>query len=534
MKKRPRSNIAVDKATAMTPARNHAMASDSYDAASTTSQEMATFRPPLNSADKAYISSRDPIVSRTRHLLQNSGWASSALTRQLDNVIGIGFTPALKPDYVALGWTVKQARDFASQVQAHWRLFANDPACMIDAQKRKNFTGLLRLAYREYVATGEALALALWIEDKPHGRAATTIQLVDTDLLSNPGLAPDSDKLRGGIELDDYGSAVAYHFRNAHPSDFYMTSDKSAFEWTRVERLTEWGRRRVIHAYEELRPNQTRGISRFAPILERFVMLDTYDKTELQAATLNAVLAAYIKSPMDHELLMDSISDNSLSGYQDLRGEFSKQNKLRLNGVTMPMLFPGEEIGIVDPKRVTSSFADFERTFLRSIAAALGLTYEQISQDWSQVNYSSARAALMEIWKTLNADRTQFADQFATPIFALWFEEMFYAGKFDLPEGSPDFNVMPAAYLSIKWTGAARGYVDPEKEARAANLRINGRISTLEDECAEQGKNWEEVLEQQAAEKELMEKLGLPLPNWASEQPNIYNYAAPSDEGDST
>ena len=34
-------------------------------------------------------------------------------------------------------------------------------------------------------------------------------------------------------------------------------------------------------------------------------------------------------------------------------------------------------------------------------------------------------------------------------------------------------------------------------------------ISTLEDECAEQGKDWEETLEQRARERDRMAKLGL-------------------------
>lgn len=503
------------------------ISTESFDAGSYRSQEMASFRPPFASADAEYNPSRDTIVSRTRHLVNNSGWASSAISRQLDNVIGIGFRPSLKPDYVALGWTQQQALDFAAQVKSRWNLTANDPNNPLDVQRRKNFTDIIRLGYREYIKTGESVALGLWFPNKPFGRCATTIQVMDTDLLCNPHDLADNESIRGGVEMDEYGAPVAYHFRNAHQSD-YMTAGADVFNWTRVEAHTKWGRKRVIHAYEEQRPNQTRGMSRFTPILERFKMLDRYDKTELQAAVLNSIFAAYIESPMDHELLMDSLEDDSLSRYQTERSEFRQENTLQLNGVRLPSLYPGEKIGSLDPKRSNATFADFERAFLRSIAAALGLTYEQVSQDWSQVNYSSARAALMEIWKTLNADRTIFANQFATPIFALWLEEELEAGKITVPPGSPSFYEMPAAYLSLKWIGMGRGYVDPEKEAKAANMRINTRISTLEDECAEQGKDWEEVLEQQSAEIQMMKQLGLPLPDWATAQPTYNNQ--PSSE----
>ena len=37
---------------------------------------------------------------------------------------------------------------------------------------------------------------------------------------------------------------------------------------------------------------------------------------------------------------------------------------------------------------------EFEQSLLRYIAAALGVSYEQLSKDYSQTNYSSARAAM--------------------------------------------------------------------------------------------------------------------------------------------
>jgi capsid protein len=47
------------------------------------------------------------------------------------------------------------------------------------------------------------------------------------------------------------------------------------------------------------------------------------------------------------------------------------------------------------------------------------------------------------------------------------------------------------------------------KEVNSAVVRVHNGLSTLEDECAEQGRDWEEVLEQRAIEKAKMEELGL-------------------------
>ena len=57
------------------------------------------------------------------------------------------------------------------------------------------------------------------------------------------------------------------------------------------------------------------------------------------------------------------------------------------------------------------------------------------------------------------------------------------------------------AYLRCAWIGTGRGWVDPVKEAQAAELRMKIGVSTLRDECAEQGKPWREVIEQRARER---------------------------------
>ena len=59
----------------------------------------------------------------------------------------------------------------------------------------------------------------------------------------------------------------------------------------------------------------------------------------------------------------------------------------------------------------------------------------------------------------------------------------------------------------MDWPG--RGWVDPVKEAQACQIRMEIGLSTLEAECASQGLDWEEVLEQRAREKNKIKKMGL-------------------------
>ena len=114
---------------------------------------------------------------------------------------------------------------------------------------------------------------------------------------------------------------------------------------------------------------------------------------------------------------------------------------------------------------------------LRTMAAALGVSAEQITQDWSKTNYSSARAALMESWKTLVRRRTEFANNFATPVYATWLHEAMDRGELPMPSGSPSYVEAATAFSRCNWLGPARGWIDPTKERQGAITQELSEIS---------------------------------------------------------
>ncbi|MDH5528330.1 MAG: phage portal protein, partial [Nitrospirota bacterium] len=120
-------------------------------------------------------------------------------------------------------------------------------------------------------------------------------------------------------------------------------------------------------------------------------------------------------------------------------------------------------------------------------------------------NYSSARAALLEAWRYFMGRRKWLSVHWASPVYALWLEEAIGQGLIE----APGFYDNPAAWCRAKWIGPGRGWVDPVKEAKAADMRIQSGISTYEQECAEQGLDWEEQFEQRAREKQRMQELDL-------------------------
>lgn len=501
-----------------------------YDAADSFSDQLANWQPALWSPDNEINIYRDRIVSRVRDLARNDGWASGSITRVLDNAIGANFRPILKPDYRMLAlmtgnksFDATWADEYGKVIEAHWRSWAqDDPGRYCDVERKQTVSQMLRLGFRHKLIDGDALAVLQYRPDRlgrGRGRYATTVQIVDPDRLSNPQQNFDMPNIRGGVEIDGDGAPVAYHIREAHIGDWW--SGAKTMTWQRIPRETDWGRPHVVHDYDHERGAQHRGNGILTPVVQRLKMLIKYDQTELEAAILNAVFGAYITSPYDPQMVEaamgENIDDTSIGAYQDGRVDFHRDRRISLqNGARMPILYPGEDVKAVNAARPHSNFEVFESAALRNIAAATGLSTQQVTQDWSDVNYSSARSAMLEAWKTLTRRRDDFSAGFAQPILSAFIEEIHDTEDLPLPNGAPHFLDARAAYCRARWMGPGRGWVDPVAEKKGAVLGMDAGLSTLEMEAAENaGEDWEEMLDQRKREIDAFKERGLPLPTWA-------------------
>ncbi len=500
-----------------------------YDAASRHGQHMAEWSPYLWSPDGELNQYRDRIVSRARDLVRNDGWASGSVTRVLDNAIGANFRPISKPDHRFLAtysdnpaFDATWAKEFSTALDAHWRSWSDDPGHYCDAARNMTFGQMCRVAFRHELVDGDALAVMQWIPARVglgRARYCTAVQLIDPDRLSNPYQTFDGQATRGGVEVDSYGAAVAYWIRKAHQGDWFNAAESQT--WERVQRETRWGRPVVVHHFVGERAGQHRGgAGIFTPIMQRLKMLVKYDETEVDAALINAIFGAYIESPFDPSLVAQAMGEggalpeeDAVSGYQSGRADFHRERRLSVNGAQIQSLYPGEKMGVIAAARPAGNFADFESAILRNVASGLGLSAQQVSNNWSDVNYSSARAAALEAWKTLSRRRHDFAAGFATKVRMAWLEECMDTDDLPMPVGeTPQFLECPAAYARCKWLGPGKGYIDPKAEREGSILSLGAGLSTYESEVADlMGEDWEDVLIQRKEEQDMIERLGLNL-----------------------
>lgn len=494
-----------------------------YNAADLSSQEMGNWLPWIRSPDSETNPFRDRMVGRNRDLVRNDGWAAGGISRILDNTIGNRLRLSATPDYRALAvrfgiksFDATWSDEFRKAAEALWRGFSDNEGRYNDLSRQMTVGQMFRLAFRHKLIDGESLILMHWRDDRVgYGAAdyATTMQIVDPDRLSNPFQMVDSATMRGGVELDADGVPIAYHIRKAQQNDWYLSVESNT--WERVAREDADGWRRVIHDFDLDRAGQHRGIGVFTPILGHAKMLAKYYGIELQAAAVAATFGTFVTSPYDPALVEDTLGgDNDLMQYQDLRKQWANERPAMLNGVRIPTLAPGEEINQVSAAHPHSGFNEFAHEMLGVVAASIGISREQLTQDLSKTNYSSYRAGALESYKTLTRRGNDFKANTATPVYASWLWEAMENGELPLPAGAPAFQEAKTAYSRCDWLGVARGWVDPVAEKQGAILGMDASLSTLQRECEEQGMDWEEVIQQRGIELKAFADAGLPPPSW--------------------
>ena len=175
-----------------------------------------------------------------------------------------------------------------------------------------------------------------------------------------------------GIEFDALGRRRAYWLYPTHPGD-----GRGALVSHRVPAD------RVLHLFERLRPGQVRGVPWFAPVMLKLRDLDAYDEAELVRKKIEACFAAFVTGVQDEETLGKARTEADGSRIETFEPGM------------IEYLEPGRDVKFAAPS-ASGGYAEYMRMQLHAIAAGVGLTYELLTGDLSQVNYSSIRAGLIE------------------------------------------------------------------------------------------------------------------------------------------
>ncbi|MCL2201593.1 MAG: phage portal protein [Oscillospiraceae bacterium] len=411
----------------------------------------------------------DTLRSRSKSLFMGgANIATGAVKTTRTNVIGSGLT--LKPtiDHEFLKMTDDEADRWKQNVTREFEYYASSVNC--DRFRANNFYELQQLAFISQLVSGDVFVL-LPFRPRVGFLYDLRIQLVEADRVCTPLDKSGDSNISQGVETR-HGEIVAYHISNRFPG-----SEDDTGVFRRISAFgSRTGRRNVLHLMESERPDQTRGVPILAPVIESLQMLGEYTRAELTAAVVSGIFTIFLKTEMPTVGLGQSMPlSEQIDADNDYTYEAGHGNIVQLG--------PGESIETASPGRPNVAFDPFVNSILRQIGSALGIAYEVVIMHFS-ASYSASRAALLETWKMFKMRRGWFARRFCQQVYEEWMTEAVAKGRVYAP-GFFDDPIVKAAYCKAEWHGPAQGQIDPLREARAAQLRIDSEISTREREAAE-------------------------------------------------
>lgn len=498
------------------------------EGALSTSRETMMWQPSKLSPDQSINIIKDEADARATDMAVNDGLSQHAVRVQRNSVVGAQYRLNAKPDYrVIYGKDTRAAQEYGEELaavaEARFNLAAESENCYFDAGGMMTFTDQVRLVVGSACLSGEAFGAVEW-EDHYDRPFKTTIQMVAPRRVCNKDGLPDDNlpngfRRRRGIITNRSGKPFAFEVTKSHPAEWY---DVTATEWLTIPAELDWGRKQMLFIRESLQIDQTRGLSEMVAALQHVRMTKRFSEVTLQNAVINASYAAAIESELPNAEVIAAMGGGT-DGFQKaigmymgmLQGYLSGSENIAIDGAKIPQFFPGTKLNMLPMGNPGGVGSDFQAALIRFVALTLGLSPSDLSRDFSRVNYSGLKGELAITERDTAVKKKSWADRWATGVYRLWFEEEMAAGNLPLPPGRnrSDFyrsgGLMKDAYTRCTWIGAGRGQIDEPKETAAALARIDGGLSTYEDEAARLGKDYREIFAQRAKEERQAKKLGI-------------------------
>lgn len=476
--------------------------------------QMMDWLPPAESVDAALLPSLRLGNARADDLVRNNGIAANAVALHKDHIVGHLFLISYRPNWRYLGMRETTAKSFVDEVECAWTEYCDAGFGEIDIEGKRTFTEFIREGVGVHAFNGEIFLQPVWDAETTQ-LFRTRFKAISPRRVDTPGHAMGNRQLRAGVEIDRNGRALAYHVSE----DEWPLS--GAGRWSRIPRCLPSGRPAMLHVFEPVEDGQTRGANQFYSVMERLKMLDTLQATQLQSAIVKAMYAATIESELDSEKAFEYIAgagegdaDNPLVKLLTSYARYYAVNNVKLGGVRIPHLHPGDELNLQTAQDSDNGFSALEQALLRYIAAGLGVSYEQLSRDYSKVSYSSARASANESWRYFMGRRKFIAARLATQMFSCWLEEALIRGVVKAPRARFSFWEARSSWCRAEWIGAGRMAIDGLKEVQESVMRIEAGLSTYEKELAIMGEDYQEIFRQQVRESEERRQAGLSRPVW--------------------
>jgi lambda family phage portal protein len=439
-----------------------------------------------SSADQEAVTSLRNLRAYSRQLTRDASFAKRPKVVVVNNVIGsgIGLQSQVKTTRDELHRTVNKSIEAAFE---EWSCAAN---CHTGGGL--HFHDFERALMSEVFEAGEVF---IRLHYRPFGdsRVPLALELIEAERVPEeiqPGTAAPGNLIRMGVEVDTFYRPVAYWIRERHVGEFRFGIEPG----NRYERVLA---SEIIHLRIAERWPQTRGIPWLHTVIRKLQDIDGYSEAEIVAARGAASYVWWIKSADDPN---SPIATAAADGTQEM--EVSPGLAKRLA--------PGEDIIANTPNRPNAAMDPFMRMMLREVAAGCGTSYESLSRDYSQSNYSSSRLALLDdrdLWRVV---QKWFVRSFREPLHRIWLQQAVLSRAIPAIDIETYAADMPR-YCLARFKPRGWTWIDPSSDLDAYEKAVRCGFTTVSQVVQQtaEGMDLEDVLEQREQELALMHEKGL-------------------------
>lgn len=463
-----------------------------FDAANTSPEAMRHWKGAENlSADAELLPDiRRLVVSRSRFEAANNGYLAGILRTLAYDTIGTGPRLQLR---------LENIEDLTSPEAAH-------QASRSGARREKRFQ-----TYAKRISLAEKLRLArlakardgeVFFQKVVNPRVAPVnnvdIVLFEAEQVGSPASLPGEDFYKNGnpkevdgILYDRNGNPTFFRFWKIHPGA--LSGAGLSGEYTLVPASA------VIHYASFSRPGQHRGFPEIAGSLTVFNDLRRYGNAVVAAAETAAVISFLLETDTGYDADEFDLSDEmNAEGKRMKQLNFTDVVPMAKNaGVALPEGWKGHQLKAEQPTSTYSAFTDAK---LNEAARSLSMPFNVAKGNSSGYNYASGRLDHQVYHRMIAVERQCIEITILDNIYETWEAIDRILFPEDYPEKAEFYHV---------WMWDGFEHCDPAKESNAQSIRLANGTTTLAEECAARGRDYEAVLRQLAHEKHLKEQLGL-------------------------
>ncbi len=428
------------------------------------------------------VYSQLPIIrTRARQQAQNNDYVRRLIQLMQNNVVG---EDGIRFRSLVENFSGKPDNVVRSAIEIEWRKWCDRGVPSIDSHA--SMADIEHIIMSSLVTDGEVFARKVYGKDR-----VLKIQLTDP-VIVDIEYNDENKNIRMGIKYDENNKAIGYYlntdYRNSHPSVGYTEGYSIPREYVPCSEM--------IHIFRIDFVGQERGIPWIATSLYRLKTLQKYEDAALLNAQIGACKMGFFSSPENEEYTGDNEYDDFTINAE--AGTFENIGSMNFQAF--------------DPTYPTGEFDSFVRRSLKGMSSGMGVDYHTIGNDPSDVNYSSARVAMLETreyWRTI---QSWLIRHFVRPVFNDWLSNGITYGIIKIKNRNGreiKLNRGVDYYLPSYFQGRRWDWVDPQKEMDARKTAYEMRITSLSQIIRDQGQDPDTVFREISEESEKMDALGI-------------------------